>query len=247
MYDYYLGGKDNYPVDREYAEFALKSAPDVRRGAQEHRALLGRMVTYLAKDAGIRQFIDIGTGLPTQENVHQVVYDIAPESTVIYVDNDPQVLAHARALLAKSSSNTHVVEGDLRNPDAILDTVQRDSLIDFSRPVAVLLFGIMHFISDDDGPAKIVGRLRDRTASGSYIAMSHIERDKKVEKAAGAYDNANASLTLRDRDEIAGFFDGYRLVEPGMVYFEEWRNVPFRVAGEPEGPLGGLCALGQKP
>ncbi|MEU8269499.1 SAM-dependent methyltransferase [Sphaerisporangium sp. NPDC049002] len=229
MYDYFLGGKDNFAVDRERAEEVIRQAPHVPFMAQANRDFLGRTVRYLAGECGVRQFLDIGTGLPTQENVHQVAQRADPRVRVVYVDNDPVVLGHARALLA-NNPNTHVMAGDLREPWAILGDPHVRGVIDFSQPVAVLLCAILHFIPDGDDPYGIVATLVNAMAPGSYLVVSHAERHRDLMPTTGAYDyeGASAPAVLRSLVEIAEFFDGLELVDPGVVYLPLWR---------PDGPL----------
>jgi O-methyltransferase involved in polyketide biosynthesis len=221
MYDYYLGGKDNFAADREAAERILKMFPETRSSAIENRAFLARTVRHVV-DAGVRQIVDIGSGLPTQGNVHEIAHQMAPDTRVVYVDYDPIVCAHARALLT-DGPQVSVVEADVRDPDDLLSKL--DGLVDFGRPVAFLLFAVLHFIPDAAEPYEIARKLRDASAPGSYLAISHA-RDAKPDmtpEALEVYEKATASLALRTRAEIERFFDGYELVEPGLVYPEDWR------------------------
>src|SRR6266498_1582061 len=171
MYDYYLGGKDNFPADREAADQALAASPAVRDMARQNRAFLQRVVRFLARDAGIRQFIDIGAGLPTQGNVHEIAQAITPDARVVYVDNDPIVVVHSDALLA--GHNTTAIKADLREPNVILEHPEVREVIDLDQPVAVLLVAVLHFLQDADDPVGVVARLRDAMAAGSYLAISH--------------------------------------------------------------------------
>ncbi|GGL19117.1 hypothetical protein Sme01_36230 [Sphaerisporangium melleum] len=222
MYDYYLGGKDNFEVDRECADEVLRRAPLVPVVAQANRDFLRRAVRYLARECGIRQFLDIGTGLPTQDNVHQVAQRVDPRVRVVYVDNDPLVLIHAQALLA-NNPNTLALAGDLRQPWRILDDPHVRGVIDFREPVAVLLCGILHFIPDHDDPYGIVATLVHAMAPGSYLVVSHAERHRDLTPATGAYDRASSPVVLRSLVEIAGFLNGLEWVEPGVVYLPLWR------------------------
>lgn len=238
LYDYYLGGKDNYAVDRVAAEKILTIAPELRLAARENRAFLGRAVRHLAQ-TGIRQFLDIGAGLPTQGNVHEVAHQIAPDARVVYADNDPIVLAHSRALL-KGGDNVATIRGDLRRPEEILSDPTVRSLIDFSQPVAVLLVAILHFIPDEADPAGIVATLRDVLAPGSRLVLSHGTRDARgaaVEKGTEVYEQATAPLVLRTRDEIRRLFDGFELADPGLVWLPEWRPVHDVPMAHPERSL----------
>jgi hypothetical protein len=228
MYDYFLGGKDNLPVDREAAEQVLKFVPEVLIGIRENRRFLGRAVRFLA-ERGIRQFLDIGAGLPTQDNVHQLVARHAPGARTVYVDNDPQVLVHARALLQKSP-DVLVAEGDLRRPEEILNDPAVRRELDFSQPIAVLMLAILHFIPDSDDPVGIVARIREALPSGSHIVISHVAIDERPQVAPDVervYGNASAQFVSRMSSEIAPMFDGLELVEPGLVNLHEWRmDVP---------------------
>jgi hypothetical protein len=229
MYDYWLGGKDNFPVDREAGEEVLRVFPEMRRGVQANRALLGRMVRYLAGEAGIRQFLDIGTGLPTKENLHEVAQEVAPDSRIVYVDNDPLVMVHARALLHSSPQGvTKYVEADLRNPDEILKGAEQT--LDFSEPIAVTTLMILMLIRDADDPYGIVRRLMDAVPSGSYLAISHPAAGVGGGEIATAYERLAELMgeppILRDHAEIARFFDGLELVDPGLVQLHRWRPNP---------------------
>ncbi len=227
MYDYLLGGKDNFPADRETAEMALAATPMVRAMARQNRAFLQRAVGFLAREAGIRQFLDIGTGLPTKGNVHEIAQAIAPDARVVYVDNDPIVLVHSRALL--DNDNTTVIQADLREPATILGHPDVRKLIDFDQPMALLLVAILHFIQDEDAPAGIVARLRDAMAPGSYLTVSHGTTDidnaepAVADRVVRAYKRSTAPVTLRSRPEILGYFDGFELVDPGLVQIQDWR------------------------
>ncbi len=251
MYDFWLGGKDHFAVDRAAALEVSEAAPAVKVMALENRKFLRRSVRYLAAEAGIAQFLDIGTGLPTQGNVHQAAQQVNPSARVVYVDNDPMVLAHSRAL--KTSGNTAVIQADLRDPAAILDHPQVHALLDFSQPLAVLLVAVLHFIGDHDDPHAIVGSLRDATAPGSHLVVSHatggVPGGESAGKVAEHYrKNVAAGSTLRDRDEILRFFTGLEVIEPGLVQVPYWRS------DEPESPdaakvwvLGGVGHLPGKP
>ena len=224
IYDYLLGGKDHYAADREAAERLVAAAPEVLVTVRENRAFLRRAVRRLAR-AGIRQFIDIGSGLPTRPNVHEVAQEVDPGARVVYADNDPVVVTHGRALLALSPG-VAVVEGDARDPDAILDDPATRELIDLSRPVAVLLLALLHFVPDEQDPAGVVRRLRERTAPGSALVFSHVTSEGNRPEAAGTarsvYASSTAPLALRSRSRIAALLDGYELEEPGLVYAPEW-------------------------
>jgi predicted O-methyltransferase YrrM len=246
MYDYMLGGKDNYAADRAAAEAAFKVWPDMAAAARANRAFLGRMIRYLAGEAGIRQFLDIGTGIPTAGNTHQVAQAIAPESRVVYVDYDPIVLAHARALLISNEAGvTEYIEADLRATGTIL--AQAAQVLDFTKPVAVTLIFILHAIPDADDPYAIVTRLLDAVPSGSYLAISHAGSDLLDRETLQGIKDAwrgrmQQQITWRNREQVARFFAGTDLVAPGLVRVEEWRPDPGGSA-----PTAAWCAVGRKP
>jgi hypothetical protein len=227
MYDYLLGGKDNYAADRAATEAALKVYPEWAFTARANRAFLGRVVRFLAGEAGIRQFLDIGTGIPTAGNTHQVAQAIAPESRVVYVDYDPVVLAHARALLTSGAAGaTEYIDSDLRNTAAILE--QAGQLLDFTQPVAVTLVAILHALPDADDPHGIVAQVMDAVPSGSYLALSHLGREflppetlRQMEDLSRG--NIQQQFVYRSRESVDRFFTGIDLVEPGMVAIEDWR------------------------
>jgi hypothetical protein len=223
-YNYWLGGKDNFAVDRESGDAVAAMFPTIRTAALENRRFLRRAVTYLTEQAGIRQFLDIGTGLPSADNTHEVAQRSAPECRVVYVDNDPLVMVHARALLTSRSSVgvTDYIEADVRSPDAILQEAART--LDFSQPIALLLLAVLHFIPDDDDPHGVVARLVSAMPSNSFLVMSHATSDFLTEKdvaaiAAGRY----GPFLPRPREQFARFFDGLELLPPGIVSASEWR------------------------
>lgn len=239
IYDYWLGGKDNFEVDRQAAERIIAYAPEIPRLAREHREFLGRVVRFLAA-AGIRQFIDIGTGLPTQGHVHEVLQAAAPAARVAYIDHDPVVLVHARALL-QGSDRVTVVQGDLRDPDRILGDPALLELIDMGRPVAVLLMAVLHLIGDDKQAMDAVARLYDAIAPGSYLAVSHAVRDphKNSEAIAKIHQlyregpmKDSKRQVLRTEDEVLAFFSDpdMEFVEPGLVELSAWRSEFIRPA-----------------
>jgi hypothetical protein len=247
MYDFLLGGKDNFAADREAVELALKFWPDMPFTARANRAFLGRAIGYLTRDAGIRQFLDIGTGIPTAGNTHEVAQAIAPESRVVYVDYDPIVLAHARALLTSSKQGaTDYIDADLRDTTAILS--QARQLLDFTRPVAVSLIAILNAIPDSDDPHGIIAALMDAVPSGSYLTLTHLASDLLAEQTQDGLDNVNGQMmdkefTSRNREQVARFFEGMDLVEPGLVRVEEWRPGP---EGSGMGRSSLWCAVGRK-
>jgi len=227
IYDFLLGGKDNYAVDRVAAAEMLKAYPDTEFTARANRAFLGRAVRYLAGEAGIRQFLDIGTGIPTAGNTHQVAQRIAPDARVAYVDYDPVVLAHARALLTSTHEGaTEYIDADLRDTDKILTRARE--LLDFDRPVAITMLTILHAILDADQPYAIVAKLMDAVPSGSYLVITHAASDLvDASTMQGLQDGwkgkVQQQFQWRTRDEVAGFFGGLDLVEPGLVRVDAWR------------------------
>jgi O-methyltransferase involved in polyketide biosynthesis len=226
LYDYLLGGKDNYAADREAAEELLKAVPDAARAARQNRAFLGRAVQFLARDAGIQQFIDIGTGLPTRANVHEIAQKSVPDARVLYVDNDPVVVVHAQALLADDAS-TVAINQDLRKPDQILTHPALRALIDLDKPVAILLAAVLHFIPDTEDPYAIAGTLKEPMAPGSYLLVSHVTGDdvspEAAEQARKIYENTSTPGVMRPHAEIACFFDGLEIIPPGLVNASSWR------------------------
>ena len=248
MYDYVLGGKDNYAADRVAVEAWLKADPGVAASCRANRAFLGRAVRYLAQEAGVRQFLDIGTGIPTAGNTHEVAQAVAPESRVVYVDYDPVVLAHARALLISSEAGaTEYIDADLRDTGTIL--TRAAGLLDFSQPVAVTLLAILHAIPDSDDPYAIVARIMDAVPSGSYLAISHAGSDlldrQTLDSVRGIVTQmVHLEPGFRSREQVRRFFDGLGLVEPGLVRAEDWRHGP---AADGAGTSTFWCALGRKP
>ena len=228
MYDYYLGGKDHFQIDRETAERGLQSWPTVRTATRENRRFLGRAVNYLAGEAGIRQFLDIGTGLPSAGNTHEVAQRIAPDSRIMYVDNDPLVLTHARALLtSKPEGRTAYIEADLREPEKILASPVLGEVLDLSKPVALMLIAILHFIPDSADPGRIVSTLLDALPSGSYLVATSVtpEHDPEgVHNLERVYRNGGMTLQARTSDEFGSLlFSSLDLVPPGMTLVSEWR------------------------
>jgi hypothetical protein len=247
MYDYILGGKDNYAADRAAAEAWVKTDPDAAFSARENRRFLGRAVRYLAGEAEVRQFLDIGTGIPTAGNTHEVAQAIAPEARVVYVDYDPIVLAHARALLTSGETgDTQYIDADLRDTATILDRAAE--FLDFSRPVAITLVAILHAIPPADDPYAIVARLLDAVPPGSYLAASHLGSDLLSQETREGIEGLSGRvmqqrMTMRSREQVARFFEGTDLVEPGLVRAEQWRPGP----GTDPGAKSCLwCAVGRK-
>jgi hypothetical protein len=227
-YDYWLGGKDNFAADRESAERIMAAHPGVRIGVLENRAFLGRSVRFLAADVGIRQFLDIGTGLPAANNVHEVAQGVAPQSRIVYVDNDPMVLTHARALLTSTpEGRTAYLDADLRDPARILAHPDLHAVLDLSQPVALLLVAVLHFLTDADKPHQVVETLMSALAPGSYLVLSHVTADfMTAEQRAGLgplSKGDSAPFRPRTRAEIAQLAAGLELVEPGLVSVARWR------------------------
>jgi hypothetical protein len=224
-YDYWLGGKDNFAADRESGDAIAAAFPTVRTAVIENRRFVRRAAAFLAGQAGIRQFLDIGTGIPTSPNVHEIAQRIAPASRVVYVDNDPIVLSHARALLASSEEGaTAYIDADLREPDKIISNAELQGILDFSRPVALMLAAILHFIPDEDDPYGIVARLVGALPEGSYLVMSHATNDFLApEEAADIVAGRYGPFFARSEAEFARFFEGFELVPPGIASVAEWR------------------------
>ncbi|HEY7262718.1 MAG TPA: SAM-dependent methyltransferase [Trebonia sp.] len=228
IYDYGLGGKNHFAADRAVADKVLESWPAIRTGARENRAFLGRAVRYLVEEAGIRQFLDIGTGLPTTDNVHEVAQRAAPSTRVVYVDNDPLVLAHARALLTSApEGRTAYIQADLRSPEKILAAPVVREVLDFSQPIALMLVAILHFVQDEDRPAELIKTLTSALPSGSYLVSSHVTKEHDpIGPAVGerAYRESGMSAQMRDSDTFAELvFSGLEMVPPGVVLVSEWR------------------------
>jgi hypothetical protein len=226
VYAYWLGGKDHHRADRKAAEEVMRRRPQVVAGARANRAFLARTVRYLAAECGIRQFLDIGTGLPAPGSTHQIAQDIAPDSRIVYVDNDPLVLAYARALLTSSPQGScDYIEADLRDPPAIL--ARASQTLDFTQPAAVLLLAVLHFITDTDDPASIVTALASKLAPGSFLAISHLTADfapDPVTSAVNAFNNlVSTPLIPRSHSQVSALIAGLPLVPPGVVPLAEWR------------------------
>jgi S-adenosyl methyltransferase len=229
VYDYYLGGKDNYAADRETAQQAMQSWRAVRTAVRENRAFLGRAVRYLVGEAGIRQFLDIGTGLPSANNVHEVAQAAAPESRVVYVDNDPIVLAHARALLNSApEGRTAYIDADLRQPESILSSSAVAETLDLSQPVALMLVAILHFLVDADDPAAIVGTLLGALPAGSYLVASHVTPEHDPAGVGGlerAYRQGGIPAQARTAADFEALaFRDLEMIDPGVVLVSEWRR-----------------------
>ncbi len=248
VWDYWLGGKDNFAADRQAGERVLEAMPVIAPMARAGRTFLAAAVHYLAAGMGVRQFLDIGTGLPTANNTHEVAQRVGPESRIVYVDNDPIVLTHARALLTSDARGaTAYVDADLRDTGKIL--AEARNTLDFSRPVALMLLHVLHFIPDSDDPWGIVAELLEPLAPGSYLVVSHASSDIHVDGLADATRHYNQSSVVsihgRSRAEVTRFFDGLDLVEPGVVPLGQWRPGP--IGDPPRRQLPTYTAVGLKP
>jgi hypothetical protein len=252
IYDYILGGKDNFAADRQAAQQLLAALPDIAGTVRDNRTFIGRVVRYLAGQAGIRQFLDLGAGLPTQDCVHETAQAIAPDARVVYVDNDPVACLHGQALLGPGDKVGFVL-GDLRRPAEILQNPEVQARLDFSQPVGVLCACALHFVPDEDEPHQIVAGYRDHLAPGSFLAITHgiaaatpeDDPDGAVQSVTNVYRNASAQIHVRPVREIERFFDGFEIAEPGVVWIGRWRPDPgTRPAGRPNSLYGGL---GRKP
>ncbi|HEV2377195.1 MAG TPA: SAM-dependent methyltransferase [Streptosporangiaceae bacterium] len=230
IYDFLLGGKDHFAVDRETASQLIRAWPATTTTARENRAFLGRAVRYLVAEAGVRQFLDIGTGLPSANNVHEVAQQVAPECRVVYVDNDPVVMAHARALLTSSpEGRTAYIQADLRDPARILQDPATRAVLDLGQPVALMLLAIVHFITDEEKPCQLVSTLMDALPPGSYLALSHVTGDfywKEATEAEimGTWHQSGVTMCPRTAERISAIaLDGLEPVSPGLVSVSEWR------------------------
>jgi S-adenosyl methyltransferase len=244
VYDYWLGGKDNFTADRVAGEEALAAFPGLISSVRANRAFLARTVRYLAGERGIRQFLDIGTGIPASSNTHEVAQSVAPEARVVYVDNDPMVLAHARALLGSGPRGaTDYIDADLRDTGKILRIAGRT--IDFTRPVAVMLIAVLHLISDEDNPRQIIEELMAAVPAGSSLSISHVPNDMHMGQMSDMSDRLNRLLaqpsTYRSRAEVTGFFDGLELVDPGVTPIQRWRPASPQEASAVAAMWGGVA------
>ncbi|MCK9895303.1 SAM-dependent methyltransferase [Frankia sp. AgB32] len=250
MYDYYLGGKDHFPADREAAERALTVFPNARLVSQQNRAFMVRATRHLAGELGIRQFLDIGTGIPTSPNLHEVAQSVAADSTVVYADNDPIVLAHARALLTGDArGHTAYLDADIRDVERILTAPALRGALDLTRPVAISLVAVLHFLSADDQPYDIVGRLLDAVPAGSYLVATHgtADFDPGARRLYEAYRARGIHLQSRDRDEFGRFFAGLDLVEPGVTVAHRWRPDDAVPPDLTDALVSNYAAVGRKP
>ncbi|MGP4003794.1 SAM-dependent methyltransferase [Streptomyces sp. 8N706] len=242
MYDYYLGGRDNYQVDREAAERVVAEIPEIHAAARMNRAFLERAVRFVV-ERGMRQIIDIGTGIPTSPNPHEIAREIAPDVRVAYIDNDPIVASHAGARLV-GTPDTGFALADVRKPESILEHPTVRELIDFDRPVAVLLAAVLHFVTDEEAPARVVATLSEALPAGSHLVLSHVTTDCHPGGIPGVlevYENATATLNPRSHAEILPFFEGFRVLEPGLVQVPLWRPDS---SPPPAGALSGIGFYG---
>ncbi|GLZ11797.1 hypothetical protein Acsp04_20320 [Actinomadura sp. NBRC 104425] len=248
IWDYWLGGKENYPVDREAGDMVKQLLPDIAVSARHDRAFLGRFVRFAAGE-GIRQFLDIGTGLPTADNTHEVAQRAVPDARVVYVDNDPLVLVHARALLTNISPQgvTDYIDADIRDTAALLEAAART--LDFSRPIALLLLGILNHIVDDDEARDIVRRLVEVLPSGSYMAISHttdeVDGEAMHEATRGVTESGGTPVVARSAAQLRTFFEDVELLEPGVVSCSRWRPEATPWGEPPE--YAHFCGVGRKP
>ncbi len=248
VYNYWLGGKDNFAADREAAEQAIAANPGIVADVRANRAFLVRAVRYLAAERGVRQFLDIGTGLPTASNTHEVAQAVAPDARIVYADNDPMVLAYARALLTSTREGaTAYLDADLRDPSAIVRAAS--ATLDFSQPIALMLLIILHLIPEADDPYGIVASLVGALPAGSYLVLSHPASDIRAAEMADMTKRVNERMsgpkaTMRDRAAITRFFDGLELLEPGVVQPQLWRPDP-GITGPPQ--VTAWCGVARKP
>ena len=248
VYNYWLGGKDNFAADREAGDATKAAYPGIVAGVQAQRRVLASAVRYLVTQAGIRQFLDIGTGLPVENNTHEVARSLAPESRILYVDNDPMVLAHARALLTSTPAGTCAyLDADIRDTGKLLAAAAGP--LDFSQPIALMLVGILQLIPDSDDPARIVARLLGAVPAGSWLTIVHPANDVAVDQMATLVKQYNERVptmtTLRNHAEISAFFTGTEILAPGVVQLHRWR--PGEPARPAEGEVPAYCGLGRKP
>ncbi|GAA2262838.1 hypothetical protein GCM10010145_42390 [Streptomyces ruber] len=248
-YDWYLGGKDNYPVDEELGRKIMALEPRAKVLAQVNRAFMHRATRWLAEN-GVRQFLDIGTGIPTEPNLHQIAQRVVPDARVVYCDNDPIVLAHAAALLRGTPEGvTEYVQADVRQPDSIIEQARK--VLDFREPVALSLVALLHFVTDEDGAYELVDRLMSELPSGSHLVVSHASADftpQKSKEATETYKAGGITLALRSRDEVGRFFENLELVDPGVSLVVDWHpELGDPVPGQDDDVVPGYAAVGRKP
>lgn len=247
MFDYYLGGKDNFAADRAAAEMVLQVAPWMPEAARQGRDLIARTVRHLVQERGIRQIVDLGSGLPTQDNVHEIAQRLDPDVRVVYVDNDPVVCAHGRALLADSKT-VSVVQADLSDPEQVLSHPSIGTAIDLGRPVAVLMMFVLHLVPDEQDPQRVVATYRDALASGSYLALSHASSDVHPDlmaRISAVYARANSPFVPRSHEDISRFFGDFVLEPPGLVNM--WPHTEPPATEDPQVARTGYSGVARKP
>ncbi|MCZ2525275.1 SAM-dependent methyltransferase [Streptomyces sp. HB2AG] len=247
MYDYYLGGSHNFEADREAAAKAIEMWPDLPKIMQANRAFMRRAVRH-AVELGVTQFLDIGSGIPTFGNVHEVARAADPQSRVVYVDRDPIAVAHSQALL-EGDTRTGVIEADLRDGAALLEHPGVTGVLDLERPVALLLVAVLHFVQDADGPWDAVAELRERLAPGSLLILSHATPEGRADMAGphqDLYRRTGNPMSMRSRSEVTRFFEGFEMLDPGLVYMAEWRPDPGCRLEDPT-RFSGFAGVGRKP
>jgi S-adenosyl methyltransferase len=250
-YNYWLGGKDNFKADRDSADLIESKFPGMRAGVRANRDVLGRMTRFLVDDAGVRQFLDVGTGLPTEGNTHEVAQEIAPDARVLYVDNDPLVMVHARALLTSHPDGvTEYIQADLADPNEILRAPEFTATLDTGKPIALMLVAVLHFIHGDGQAKPIVDQLLAALPSGSYLAATHFTTDylspAERDKYQYLFDTGKSDVWPRSREEFTALFDGLDLIDPGVVLATDWRPEPGTGDVDPA-RIGVLAAVGRKP
>lgn len=250
IYDYILGGKDHYPLDREAGDAALEGWPSLRTSMRANRAFMHRVSRYLATERGVTQFLDVGTGIPTSPNLHEVVQEVRPEARVVYVDNDPIVLAHARALLTSTPGGaTAYIHADLREPEEIIESEELRETLDLTKPIGFTLIAMLHFIEDEDEAHRVVRQMLEILPPGSYFALSTATGDfapEGMRNVQREYRARGEAMNLRTKPRVERFFDGLELVEPGVVQVHKWHPDALRemrVADEDVAMYGGLARL----
>jgi hypothetical protein len=254
LYDYYLGGTAHYAVDKLFGERMFEICPYMDTFSHHNREFLQRASRYMVDERGIRQFLDIGSGIPTMGNTHHVVREVAPDAPVVYVDNDLEAVNQSYDLLLReNATNVSIIEADVRDPDSILEHPDTRRLIDFDEPLGLLLVGVFPFVSDDARPYELMARYRDRLASGSYVAISNGSIDEASDEVrrmlaavAESYVETRDPVTLRDRERFSAFFDGLTIVDPGVVYAPDWRPVEPVDTDDPARPMN-YAAVARKP
>jgi SAM-dependent methyltransferase len=249
MYDYYLGGKDNFPADRAAAEQALAAFPNARTSSVQNRAFMNRVTRHLAARRGIRQFLDIGTGLPTSPNLHEIAQSVAPEAQVVYADNDPIVLTHVRALLTSApEGRTAYIDADVRRPELILEAPELRATLDLARPVALSMIALAHFLPDEENPRAIISALLDALAPGSYFVLTHAtaDYDDGMERLAAAYRAQGIPAQARRREEVLRLFEGVDLLEPGLTTVHRWLPEDETTAGLTDAEVSFYGGVGHK-